>query len=396
MASSGDLPFNAEVLRWARELAGIDYEQAAKRINKAPEDIRHWEEGRGQPTVRQARTLAALYNRPFLEFFLPARPTLPEPTALADFRTHAGRSRHDSQALAKIRLWAEQSRNNALDLYDVLREDPPRFPKRYFGTLEDSPEELAESARKVVGPEISEQIGLPVSRAHIFPRLLRDTIESVGTLVLRNTDLEAEGARGICIAEFPLPVMVFSGDDPPQAQAFTILHEFAHVALRESGISGDIPKADAHRREATIERWCNRYAAAFLMPRQVIAQIVGNPPPVPAKTFEDAQLTAHSRAFKVSRQALLLRLIHLRYVAEAFYWSKANDFDAERRGWKAFGRSKYYGARYVNAHGQRLTRLVLHAWEEGRITDHGAGRFLGIRNLNHLDAIKADLLRGEG
>lgn len=190
--------------------------------------------------------------------------------------------------------------------------------------------------------------------------------------------------------------MVFSGDDPPQAQAFTIVHEFAHVALRESGISGALPKADAQRHEARVERWCNRYAAAFLMPRQAIAQVVGSPPSAPARAFDDSQLIAHSRAFKVSRQAMLLRLIHLRYVTEAFYWSKSEEFEAERREWRAFGRAKYYGARYVSAHGQRLTRLVLHAWEAGRITDHGAGRFLGIKNLSHLDAIKADLLRGEG
>ncbi|KAF0104648.1 MAG: hypothetical protein FD144_1177 [Rhodospirillaceae bacterium] len=203
MASSDDLPFNAEVLRWAREHAGVDYEAAAKRVNKAPEDIRHWEEGKGQPTVRQARVLAALYDRPFLEFFLPAPPKLPEPTALADFRTHAGRSRPDSQSLTKIRLWAEQSRNNALDLYDVLREDPPRFPRKYFGTIDGSPDDYAESARDSIGPSVSEQIALPASKVHIFPRLLRDHIEGVGTLVLRNTDLEEHGARGICIAEFP-------------------------------------------------------------------------------------------------------------------------------------------------------------------------------------------------
>lgn len=132
------------------------------------------------------------------------------------------------------------------------------------------------------------------------------------------------------------------------------------------------------------------------MPHRAVYGVVGSPPHVPAPTFDDGLLAAASRAFKVSRQAMLLRLIHLRYVSEDFYWSKLEEFEAERREWRGFGRSKYYGVRYVNAYGERLTRLVLHAWDVGRITDHGASRFLGIKNLRHLDAIRADLLRGEG
>lgn len=131
------------------------------------------------------------------------------------------------------------------------------------------------------------------------------------------------------------------------------------------------------------------------MPRDAVAQVFGRRPAVPQSIFDDNQLTTYSRAFKVSRPAMLLRLVHLRYVTEGFYQSKLEEFEAERRAWRAFGRAKYYGTRYVNAHGRRLTRLVLHAWDEGRITDHGAGRFLGIKNLKHLDDIKADLREGE-
>lgn len=205
MARSGDLPFNAEVLRWAREQAGIAYEVAAKRINKSPEDIRHWEEGQGQPSLRQARALAVLYDRPFLEFFLPAPPTLPEPAALADFRTRAGRSLSASNALTKIQLWAEQARNNALDLYDLLGEEPTRFPEQLFASLEDAPETHGERARELIGPSVTDQRELPKNQTHLFPRLLREHIEAIGTIVLRNSALEDEGQAASVSPNFRCP-----------------------------------------------------------------------------------------------------------------------------------------------------------------------------------------------
>src|SRR5699024_4139664 len=57
------------------------------------------------------------------------------------------------------------------------------------------------------------------------------------------------------------PLIFINTRDTPQAQVFTLLHEFAHLLLGESGVS-DLAPNNPHK----IERFCNRIAAEFLVP----------------------------------------------------------------------------------------------------------------------------------
>lgn len=86
---------------------------------------------------------------------------------------------------------------------------------------------------------------------------------------------------------------------------------------------------------------------------------------------------------------MLLRLIELRYVADRFYWDeKRNEFLEAEQNYRSGGRSEYYGSRYRSSRGDLYTSLVLEAWNAGRITNHNAGEFMGIKNLRHLDDIR--------
>ena len=60
-----------KVLQWARESARMSLEIAAAKVSIAPEKLNEWEDGSGQPTIKQAETLAKAYKRPFAVFFLP-------------------------------------------------------------------------------------------------------------------------------------------------------------------------------------------------------------------------------------------------------------------------------------------------------------------------------------
>src|SRR5437667_357051 len=75
---------NPGMLRWAREWRGRTLEEAARRVQKTPADIEAWEKEPGGPTVRQARELADLYDRSFLEFFRQRPPQLAEPELVPD------------------------------------------------------------------------------------------------------------------------------------------------------------------------------------------------------------------------------------------------------------------------------------------------------------------------
>jgi transcriptional regulator with XRE-family HTH domain len=78
------VPVSPAVLRWARESAGIDLKDAARRVVRDASVLERWESGEVRPTLRALETLAAIYRRPLAALFLsepPADPPLPN-----DFR----------------------------------------------------------------------------------------------------------------------------------------------------------------------------------------------------------------------------------------------------------------------------------------------------------------------
>lgn len=52
------------------------------------------------------------------------------------------------------------------------------------------------------------------------------------------------------------------------------------------------------------------------------------------------------------------------------------------------GRPKYYGSRYRSSLGNLYTGFVIEAWNSGRITNHSAAEYMGIKNFEHLFAIR--------
>lgn len=375
---------NPQMLRWAREWRGRTLEEAAHRVGKTAEDIAEWESTPGGPTVRQARKLADFYDRQFLEFFRSSPPPIQEPQLVPDFRLHRDAPNpKETRELKIVQGWAEAQRANALDLFEEIGETPPSIPDELFSTSDDDPEEAAERVRRVLSFPFSEQAKLPASKRDQLPTILRKKMEGVGILTLKHTGLADFRARGICIFATPLPVIIF-GNESPAAQAFTLAHELAHVSLKESGISGKRSK-DA----AAIERWCDRFSAAFLMPRSEVTALLGPPRRPQPEEMPDEWLTGIASHFRVSAHAMLIRLVHLGYVNANFYWGvKKPLFDAQEANYKSFARPQYYGSRYRSSLGNLYTGLVLEAWNSGRITNHGAAEYMGIKNFEHLFDIR--------
>jgi Zn-dependent peptidase ImmA (M78 family) len=381
---------NPRILKWAREWRGCSLEDAARRVSKRPEDVAAWESSREDgPTVRQARVLADLYERSFLEFFLPDPPPLKEPELVADFRVHRDASNpKETRQLIAIQGWAEAQRQNALDLFESIGEHPPIIPDELF--VVDPPDkadfdDAAEKARRITKFSMIDQFGLPSSKHYQLPNIIRAKLESVGILTLRHSGLSEFDARGICIFASPLPIIVF-GNESPGAQSFTLAHELGHVVLKKSGISGKRTKNDP----SIIEKWCDHFASSFLMPRIEIRAALGQYPlNPPLDEISDHHLQELARRFRVSQHAMLVRLVYLGYVNPTYYWGvKKPLFDAQESKYKSHGRSKYYGSRFRSSLGNLYTGLVLNAWNSGRITNHNACEYMGIKNFEHLFAIR--------
>ena len=144
--------------------------------------------------------------------------------------------------------------------------------------------------------------------------------------------------------------------------------------------------------QKAIEGWCNRFAASLLIPSQALEEIEKKPPQ-PDQSISLSMLADLAKGFSVSRHAMVIRLVNLGYVAPEFYWKRMRPvFLEEEENYKGFGKSPYYGKKYVNRVNRRgifYTGLVLEAWNMGVITAHNAAEYMGIKNITHLQEIKA-------
>lgn len=388
--SSPRLPYNPIVLRWAREFAQLSVHEAAKKAGTSPENVQAWEEGASAPTVRQGRLLAKAYDRSFLEFFRREPPPVQETELVPDFRLH----RHvpkpeEDRELRRVQRWAEGLRNSALDLYELIGEEPPAFPADLFATLASNPEVVAKATREVTEFTLDKQVNLPSVELSQLPKRIRGIVEGLGILVLRHPSLDKFGSRGLCLFKQPLPIIIFSSE-APSAQCFTLAHELGHIILQTSALSGP-PANDRAGAEADVERWCNRFAGAFLVPADAVVERWAKPN-TPLPVIGDDMLKQWARSFGISKHAMLIRLVDLGYVEAGFYWgTKRAEFIREEDEFEGGGRTKYYGTRFRSQNGELYTNLVLEAWGRDLITNHNAAEFMGIKNLAHLYDIREDV-----
>ena len=175
--------------------------------------------------------------------------------------------------------------------------------------------------------------------------------------------------RGTAIAERELPVILVNGQDRTGGRIFTLLHEFTHLALRQSGVSGPGGDQDDAPNPA-VERFCNAVAAAALMPKDWLLSehLVRQKGDV--KTWSNDELEALALRFGVSREAMLRRLVTLGKSTPAFYEQMRPTFLAE---YDALAEKKSTGGppqhlQVLSQLGRAFTRLVFEGYHDRRLT----------------------------
>jgi Zn-dependent peptidase ImmA (M78 family) len=374
----------ADVLRWARETAGIAVEDAARRVQVKPEVLAAWEADQARPTMVKLRKLANVYKRPLSIFFLPRPPAEP-PLSVHDFRKLPGIVADAFSSALRIQLrQARERRELALDLIQNLEQPLPSLTLR--ATLDHDSEELGHEFRRLLAVDLATQerwTGL-----YDAFNAWRARIEDVGVLVFQMSRVDLEEARGFSLAEELLPVIAVNTKDPPNARAFTMLHELCHVALSRSGICepGEEDRL-LPSEERRVEVFCNQVAAAALVPmRDLLADDVIRAHA--GASWSDEELQRVARRFSASRFVVLRRLLTAGRTTTAFYRTKHQEWVAAARAQSI----KQEGGpppdrAAVAERGQTFCRLVLQSYYQDQITLSDVSEYLGIR-LKHLPKIE--------
>jgi transcriptional regulator with XRE-family HTH domain len=225
-------------LVWARETSGLTTEVAAQKADVSADRLAAWESGQQKPTFAQLRKLASVYKRPLAVFYLEEPPKGFAP--MHDFRRSAGHAGlpNSPELTLEVRR-AHDRRDWALELLEQLEERPRELNGAL--TLGVDPDTAAAEVRRILKVNLRDQISWRTNYdAFNQWRLL---IERAGILTFQANDVETTEARGFSISERPLPVAVTNIKDAPRGRIFTLLHETAHILLRDGRIC-DLPESD--------------------------------------------------------------------------------------------------------------------------------------------------------
>jgi Zn-dependent peptidase ImmA (M78 family)/transcriptional regulator with XRE-family HTH domain len=387
---------NPEILRWARETAGLSLEDAAAKLSlqasrdaAGAERLAAFESGDREPTRPLLVKMAQQYRRPLLAFYLPAPPAQGERGQ--DFRTlPPDHSRRDDALVdALIRdIRARQRMVRAL-----LETEDEAAPLTFVGsrTMEDGVEAVLEAIRETLSLNLSKfRNGAPGDRrASKGFAYLRERAEQAGVYVLlignlgsHHSSLDVQVFRGFALADPVAPFIVINDQDAETAWSFTLLHELTHIWLGQTGVSG-VNAASA------VEQFCNDVAGRFLLPdNEVVAEAAA----LRTAGFDAvlARINVIADQREVSRSMVAYKLFR-QGIIDGDAWSRLSGLFRQqwlqnREARKNRAKDRDGGPNYyvVRRHkiGAKLVGLARRMVAEGALVPSKAAKILGVKPAN--------------
>lgn len=372
--STGVVHVAPAVIRWARQSAGIHIEEAARSAHVEPEVLAKWEERDAAPTARQLERLADAYKRP-VSVLLRAEPP-PDAPLPVDFR----RLPRSKRTLSSVARLAIRRARRAQRIYRQLDSGRISLLPALPSDLKRDPERAAAFARERLDVAVEAQLVWRSTDAAV--RHWRTALEGTGALVFRFS-VPVDEVRGFSINGSP-PVVAISNQDPPQAQSFTLFHEWCHLLLGGSGLCRPSELNRGSREEDEV--FCNAFAGALLVPMKAL---LAHPATalLRASNGDPAEVaTVIAKAFSASRFVALRRLLTAELIRETTYRQLVAAWLAQpttkRRA--RFGPSP--AVRTVSELGRTFVEAVLRARDRAAISETDAADYLST-STRHLERI---------
>jgi len=348
------------VLRWARERAGLD---VAALEGKFPH-LEEWEAEEARPTFKQLENFAKAVRVPFGFLFLPEPPEMPLP--FTDFRTVENRR---PQGISPELMDTIQQMQRRQAWLREERIEAEIEPLAFVGAarLSDDPEAIGREMRRVVGLDEGWAQRVPNWTAAVGE--LRNAIESLGVMAVINgvvgnnthRKLDVNEFRGFVLSDPYAPLIFINGADAKSAQMFTLAHELAHLWLGEvgEGLSGF---QGLHPDGGKIERFCDQAAAEFLVPAAEMRSAW------PGVSHTETPFEKLAGRFKVSPVVIGRRAMDLRLVEREEFFTFYQDYTRQERHRSS---QTAGGGDFYNNQNTRVGRLfaahVIRAAKDGRI-----------------------------
>jgi Zn-dependent peptidase ImmA (M78 family) len=298
MPAGTSVPVTPALVEWAINQSGYTLDAVAVAIRVPSETLKAWIRGQAKPNLGELRRLATLLGRPLAAFLLPAPPRELSPS-LVEFRG----PQKDCRKLHPVEL---QRLREAARLQRILawinRElhgPPVSLPQL---TTSADPLPAAAETRSRLGITTERQRAWRSSSAALQD--LREAIERSGVFVLM-LPLGEEACRGFSLWDEHAPLIAVNTAWNAESRAFTLFHEYAHLLTRTPSACLEGPLRRPSSREDPAERWCERFAAAVLLPPEELRRYLIGLGWKPGQTI--TQWTWPAGRLGISRQACELQ-----------------------------------------------------------------------------------------
>lgn len=369
-------PVNPDVLKWARETAGLSIEDVVQKLKRkriTAETVLSWENGDGSPSYSQLERIAyEIYKRPLALFFFPEPPQ--EETPKQSFRTLPEYA--IERLPERIRFLIRKARVmqiNLAELYDNVNPASQHIVRDLSFDLRVSSEQMATTVRDYLGIDLDRQRRWNNSKEAL--KAWRDALEEHGVFIFKDA-FSVNLFSGFCLYDEQFPIIYVNNSQPRNRQIFTLFHELAHLLFRTGGIDAPFNDYRNHLEgdSGRIEVLCNRFTGKFLVPgRDFELKIKGI-------TINDESIQELAVTYHVSREVILRKLLDSNLVEQEFYEEKIRNWkqSVDRRS----GKGGNYYSNIGTYLGKRYLGVAFSRYYKNKISVEQLADYLGVKVKN--------------
>jgi len=368
---------SAHSLYTCRQRMNLNPSQVENLTGISANQIIDWENSIGVPTLENLETLAKHYRCPVGYFFIDEPPALY--TEAVNFR---GLSKDKIESLSYTsRLRIDEFIILVETLADIVKElSIPNNPDISEAHLNDDIKGIVEKERKAFGftSEIREQWITPNDAFDFW----KNTIEARGVYVI-SLGLIVNEVRGASKwdNESPPAILVNKNDkESATGRTFTLLHEWAHLMLREPGIICDFI---GFEEKAEIEHFANKFAAEMMVSKGELRQYLETKGLYKYKSrWGDVDIDTVKHHFKVSRDVIAISIENLKLAPNGFYMTKRAQWDKRKPYFSGppihrLGKTKV--RRRYQELGKPFSNIISDAYMNSSISMTSLSRILGMK-----------------
>ena len=186
---------------------------------------------------------------------------------------------------------------------------------------------------------------------------LIDIFEEQGIKVFIISNNQHPKIDGLYAKVNQMPVIVVGDQRPGDRQRFTLAHELGHLLL-DDRINDDLD----------MESCCNRFAGAFLLPKQSLISILGKH----RNSIEPRELSMLKQEFGISMTSILHRAEEAEIIANNIYRKLRSEFN--EKGWS----KQEPGDQYPREITHIFEQMIFHALAEQYISESKAAELINI------------------